>query len=211
MDRPLDPEKLNWEKMGGLVPTVVQDHRTGRVLMLAFMNTDALEKSLSTGLATFWSRTRQELWTKGETSGNGLRIREIRHDCDADSLLLLVEPDGPACHRGTVSCFGGDADHCALEFLGVLERVIRSRRTASPEGSYTSRLFAAGPEEIVKKLGEEAIELIVSASQEKRRTVEEAADLFYHLLVFLADRNVVLDEVMAELARRHEPACGEPA
>ena len=194
---------LNWEKGEGFIPAIVQDEDSGRVLMLGLMNSAALEKTLGTGLVTFWSRSKKRLWTKGETSGHSLKLREIRHDCDADALLVLADPQGPTCHRGTVSCFGEDEPFTALEFLSCLEALIQGRKEEMPEGSYTSSLFAKGLTEIAKKLGEEAIEMIVSVGQEKERSVEEAADLLYHLLIFLTERKIALREVVNELERRH--------
>ncbi len=194
--------EFDWEKQDGLVPAVVQDRGSGRVLMLGWMNREALAKTLETGLVTFWSRTRQSLWVKGETSGNWLKMLELRADCDGDSALVVAEPEGPACHRGTVSCFGADNDFTALEFLASLEKTIQSRRDSPIPGSYTAGLFSAGLPEIARKLGEEAVELVVSALQERRRTVEEAADLLFHMLVFLRQREVALAEVVGELERR---------
>lgn len=198
-----DPTKLDWEKTEGLVPAVVQDAQGGRLLMLGFMSREALEKTLETGWVTFWSRSRSELWTKGATSGNYLKLAAIRTDCDQDTLLILAKPLGPTCHRGTRSCFGPDDEFWALEFLTHLERVILDRRKKKLQGSYTSRLFARGLPQISKKLGEEAVEVIVSASQSRQRSVEESADLLYHLLVFLAERGIALIEVVDELKRRH--------
>ncbi|MGH9340875.1 MAG: bifunctional phosphoribosyl-AMP cyclohydrolase/phosphoribosyl-ATP diphosphatase HisIE [Acidobacteriota bacterium] len=195
--------QLDWEKTQGLIPAVVQDAQSGRVLMLAFMNSEALEKTLETGFVTFWSRSRNSLWTKGETSGNYLKLQEIRQDCDNDALLVIAVPEGPACHRGSLSCFGEDSDFTALEFLSRLEQVISERKKDMPEGSYTTRLFQKGMAAISQKVGEEAVEVVVSAGQEKQRSVEETADLFYHLLVFLSAREIRLSDVIEELARRH--------
>ncbi len=199
----LNRDELNWSKGEGLIPAIVQDERSGRVLMLGFMTSEALDRTLQTGRVTFWGRSKQRLWTKGETSGNYLKLKEIRRDCDGDTLLVVAEPEGPTCHRGTVSCFGEDHSFTALEFLSYLEGLIRQRKSTMPEGSYTSSLFAKGLAEIAKKLGEEAVELVVSAGQEKRRSIEETADLLYHMLVFLAQRNIGLKEVIDELERRH--------
>ncbi len=195
--------ELDWEKQQGLVPAIVQDCATGRVLMLGWMNREALAMTRDTGLVTFWSRARQSLWVKGETSGNSLRLLELRADCDRDSVLVVAEPTGPTCHRGTLSCFGADSDFTGLEFLGALEKTIVARRDSPKPGSYTAQLFSAGLPEIARKVGEEAVELVVSALQERRRTVEEAADLLFHLLVFLRQREVGLSEVVGELERRH--------
>lgn len=199
----MDVKKLDWEKTDGLIPAIVQDDGSGRVLMLGFMSPEALEKTLKTQLVTFWSRSRKSLWTKGETSGNHLRLKKISHDCDADALLVVVEPEGPCCHRGSLSCFASDDEFAGLEFLGYLERLIADRRREMPPDSYTTELFTRGLSQIAKKVGEEAIEVVLSASEEKQRTIEETADLLYHLLVFLNQREVALGEVLEELKNRH--------
>lgn len=204
----MDIKQLNWNKLKGLIPAIVQDGSTGRVLMLGFMNGEALERTLETQRVTFWSRSRKCLWTKGETSGNYLELEQIRQDCDNDTLLVVVKPQGPCCHRGTLSCFAGDDEFSGLEFLGYLERLIARRKEEMPEGSYTSTLFAKGLQEIAKKVGEEAIEVVLSSGQEKQRTVEESADLLYHLLVFLTQREVTLQEVVEELRNRSRPEAG---
>jgi len=202
----LDPNQLDWTKLGGLVPAIVQDQRNGRLLMLAFMNRKAFEKTVETKLATFWSRSRQKLWCKGETSGNYLEVKSIHTDCDADSILLLVEPRGPACHLGTKSCFFPDNFFSGLEFLGYLADLIKQRKAEMPQDSYTTELFEGGMTRIAKKLGEEAVEVVVSAGEDKQRSVEETADLLYHLLVFLQERGISLREVIGELERRHSPS-----
>ena len=199
----MDIDRLNWEKLNGLIPAVVQDWDSGRVLMLGFMNNLALKKTLETSRVTFWSRSRQVLWTKGETSGNYLEIKEIRIDCDGDTLLILVVPKGPVCHRGSVTCFGSDDEFVALEFLAYLEQLIKSRRQQMPVDSYTTKLFSLGLGGIAKKVGEEAVEVVLSVAENRRRSVEEMADLFYHSLVFLAQREVSLSTVIAELRERH--------
>ena len=204
----MDIKQLDWNKLKGLIPAIVQDGSTGRVLMLGFMNGEALERTLETQRVTFWSRSRKCLWTKGETSGNYLELEQIRQDCDHDTLLVVVKPQGPCCHRGTLSCFAGDDEFSGLEFLGYLERLIARRKEEMPEGSYTSTLFAKGLQEIAKKVGEEAIEVVLSSGQEKQRTVEESADLLYHLLVFLTQREVALQEVVEELRNRSRPEAG---
>jgi len=198
----MDNKQLDWKKMNGLIPAIVQDGATGRVLMLGFMNEEALEKTLESRRVTFWSRSRKSLWTKGETSGNYLELEEVRQDCDNDTLLVVAQPQGPCCHRGTLSCFAGDDEYSGLEFLGYLERLIAKRRKEMPEGSYTTKLFAKGLPEIAKKVGEEAVEVVLSASQEKQRSIEESADLLYHLLVFLTQREITLGDVMEELRSR---------
>jgi phosphoribosyl-AMP cyclohydrolase / phosphoribosyl-ATP pyrophosphohydrolase len=199
----MDPSTLGWDKMQGLIPAVIQDAHTGRVLMLGFMNRQALDKTLETGLVTFWSRSRNELWCKGETSENYLRLREVRTDCDRDALLVIADPQGPTCHRGTISCFGEDGDFSGLEFLGYLEKLIQSRKRELPAGSYTTRLFQEGLPKIAKKLGEEAVEVVVSAGQSREQSARESADLLYHLLVFLTQREIPISDVVEELKRRH--------
>ncbi len=171
--------------------------------MLGFMNREAMAETQRSGLVTFWRRTRQTLWTKGETSGNRLRVEEIRPDCHRDALLVVALPEGPTCHTGALSCFGRDQDRVGLEFLGVLERLIQSWRRQMPEDSYTAPLFRSGLPHICRKLGEETVETIVSAMQDRQSSVGESADLLYHLLVFLTQREISLRELMEELSRRH--------
>jgi phosphoribosyl-ATP pyrophosphohydrolase/phosphoribosyl-AMP cyclohydrolase len=199
----IDPESLDWLKGDGLIPAVVQDSTTGQVLMLAYMNREAFEHTLASGKVTFWSRSRQQLWTKGETSGNHLIFEGASIDCDNDTILITARPLGPVCHRGTVTCFEDTRHFSGLAFLNHLEDLIRQRQVERPEGSYTTSLFHKGTPEISKKVGEEAIEVVISAQQEPRRTVEEVADLVYHLLVFLTARDVSLGDVVAELESRH--------
>ena len=188
----------------GLLPVVVQDRASGDVLMLAWANAEALARTAETGLAHFWSRSRRALWRKGETSGNELRVVEARADCDRDTLLLVVEPKGPACHTGARSCFGDDSP-TAAGMLEELARVIAERAQASPESSYTARLLAKGPDQVLKKIGEEATEVVLAARvQSDERLAEESADLLYHLLVALQQRGLPLARVMDELRRRRK-------
>ena len=195
----------------GLVPAVVQDATTGEVLMVAWMNREALRLTRETGQVHFWSRSRQELWHKGATSGNFLNAREIRVDCDADTLLVKVDPEGPACHTGERSCFyrrlmGATDDGTAAAGSDILEElfgVILDRQNNRPAGSYTVALFDAGEDEILKKIGEEAMEVVLAAKgQGDERLISETADLTYHLLVLLAARGLALADVEAELAKR---------
>jgi phosphoribosyl-ATP pyrophosphohydrolase/phosphoribosyl-AMP cyclohydrolase len=187
---------------GGLLPVVAQDRASGDVLMVAWANGEALERTAATGIAHFWSRSRQALWRKGETSGHELRVVEARADCDRDTLLLLVEPTGPACHAGTRTCFG-DSTPTAAGMLEELARVVAERARSGAEGSYTARLLAKGPDQVLKKIGEEATEVVLAARvQSDERLAEEAADLLYHLLVALHQRGVPLSRVMDELRRR---------
>ena len=186
----------------GLLPVVVQDRASGDVLMVAWANTEALERTAETGLAHFWSRSRQELWRKGETSGNGLRVVEARADCDRDTLLLVVEPEGPACHTGSRTCFG-DESPTAVGMLAELARVVAERAKATPEESYTARLLHKGPDQVLKKVGEEATEVVLAArAQTDERLAEETADLLYHVVVALEMRGLPLTRVMDELRRR---------
>lgn len=186
----------------GLLPVVVQDRASGDVLMVAWANAEALRRTAETGLAHFWSRRRQAPWRKGETSGNTLRVVEARVDCDRDTLLIVVEPAGPACHTGSRTCFG-DASPTAAGMLEELARVIADRAQAPPEESYTARLLARGPDQVLKKIGEEATEVVLAARvQGDDRLAEEAADLLYHLLVALHQRGLPLDRVMDELRKR---------
>jgi phosphoribosyl-ATP pyrophosphohydrolase/phosphoribosyl-AMP cyclohydrolase len=213
---------------GGLVPAVVQERSTGRVLMLAYMNRRAVKETLESGRSVFWSRSRRQLWRKGDTSGHVQRVRSISMDCDGDTLLLQVDSAGPACHTGRVSCFfehlkgrpsspsskrsraAGDAEpptdppQNAGAVLERLDAVIRSRRHARPEKSYTARLFGAGLDRILRKVGEETTEVVVAAkNRDPQPLAEEAADLLYHLLVLLEERGVGLNGVTQVLERRH--------
>ena len=186
----------------GLLPVVVQDHASGDVLMVAWATEEALRRTAETGLAHFWSRSRQALWWKGETSGHTLRVVEARADCDADTLLLVVVPAGPACHTGTRTCFG-DTSPTAAGMLDELARVVAERASAPPEESYTARLLAKGPDQVLKKIGEEATEVVLAARvQSDDRLAEETADLLYHLLVALHQRGLPLARVMDELRER---------
>jgi len=188
----------------GLVPVVAQDRASGDVLMVAWANAEALARTGETGVAHFWSRRRKALWRKGETSGNELRVVEARLDCDEDTLLLVVEPTGPACHTGARTCFG-ETSPTAAGMLEELRRVVASRAAAAPEESYTARLLAKGPDQVLKKIGEEATEVVLAARvQSEERLVEESADLLYHLLLALHMRGVPLARVMDELRKRRK-------
>lgn len=198
-----DINALNWAKAGDLMPAIVQDARSGQVLMLGFMNREAVDKTLETGKVTFWSRTKRRLWTKGETSEHWLHLVDIGTDCDRDSLLILANPDGPTCHRGTTSCFS-PIEH-RWNFLRELEVLLESRRGASPEKSYTARLYAAGTKRIAQKVGEEGVETALAATvHDKEELKNEAADLVYHLLVLLADADLELADVIDVLKARHK-------
>jgi len=199
------PEGLTFDEKG-LIPVVVQDRASGDVLMVAHANAEALARTAETGLAHFWSRSRGALWRKGETSGNGLRVRDARTDCDRDVLLLTVEAEGPACHTGTRSCFG-ETTPTAAGILEELARLIARSAVERPEGSYTVRLLGKGLDHVLKKVGEEATEVVLAAKGESdERLAEEAADLMFHVLVALSLRGVSVRDVMGVLRRRR----GEP-
>ena len=200
-----DIDLLDWQKMDGLLPAVVQDAFDGRVLMQAYMNRDALAHSLESGKATFWSRSRQALWTKGETSGNTLELVEVHGDCDGDCLLVMAVPAGPACHRNTETCFDDEqAVEPALSFLAGLERLIAQREVDRPEGSYTTRLFEDGVKRIAQKVGEEGVETALAAvAGDREELINESADLLYHLLVLLRAGETGLIEITQALKSRH--------
>jgi phosphoribosyl-AMP cyclohydrolase / phosphoribosyl-ATP pyrophosphohydrolase len=196
---------MDFEKLNGLLPAIIQDVMTRKVLMLGFMNPQALEITRSSGKVTFYSRTRNTLWTKGETSGNFLLVKEIHEDCDNDTLLILAQPVGPACHTGDTTCFHTDTSS-QHGFLSYLEQVIQQRRGESPETSYTARLFSKGLPRIAQKVGEEAVESIIEAMKgDKEKFKEEAADLMYHLLVLIAEQGLELNDVVKVLEGRHKP------
>ena len=186
----------------GLIPAIIQDSATGKVLMLGYMNSESYSKTLDTGLVTFWSRSRKQLWTKGETSGNYLHLIDYYLDCDSDTILILDRPEGPTCHRGTVSCFDTPPEE---GFLGKLEAVIRDRHEKMPEGHYTTRLFNEGVKKIAQKVGEEAVETILEASSGNLdRYIYEASDLLYHLLVLNEQMGADLATLQRELLSRHK-------
>jgi phosphoribosyl-ATP pyrophosphohydrolase/phosphoribosyl-AMP cyclohydrolase len=203
---PDDVVALDWNKGAGLLPAIVQHARTGRVLMLGYMNEAALRETLRQGRVVFYSRSRECLWTKGETSGHYLNLVDISTDCDSDALLVLADPIGPTCHMGTESCFAEAAspDAQRLAFLALLENIIANRIADQPEGSYTARLFAEGPGRIAQKLGEEGVETALAAvSRDDDGLVSECADLVFHLLVLLKSRELTLERVVEELRARH--------
>ena len=205
MEKMLDIEKLDFEKGDGLIPAVVQDARTRQVLMLGYMDRQALEKTLETGLVTFYSRSRKELWTKGETSGNLLHLVEIKSDCDDDTLLVRALPEGPVCHLGTDTCWGEENHYEAGAFLKELEELLHQRKEERPEGSYTVRLFDAGIRKIAQKVGEEAVETILEAENGATKDfLNEAADLLYHLITLLVAKDLSLDDVVKVLEERRK-------
>jgi phosphoribosyl-ATP pyrophosphohydrolase/phosphoribosyl-AMP cyclohydrolase len=199
-------ENLAFEKMGGLIPAIVQDSLDGRVLMQGYMSTEALEMTLETGKVTFWSRSRKVLWTKGETSGHTLDLVDIHPDCDGDCLLVRARPEGPTCHLGKESCFDDEEGKVMpeLAFLAQLERVITQRYTDRPEGSYTTKLLDTGIKRIAQKVGEEGVETALAAvAGEDEELLDESADLLYHLLVLLCSRKIELGSLVEVLKLRH--------
>ena len=195
---------LNYSKAGGLIPAAVQDAATGKVLMVGFMNEEAYQKTVDSKLATFYSRTRNRLWTKGEESGNFLDVVDILEDCDNDTLLLKVHPRGPVCHTGADTCFGEENDHEGIRFLEYLQELISTRRKEMPQGSYTTKLFESGINKIAQKVGEEAVELVIEAKdQNDELFLNEAADLMYHFIVLLAAREYSIKDVANALKARH--------
>lgn len=196
-------DTLDWEKVDGLIPAIIQDAATRQVLMLGYMNAEALEKTQDTGKVHFYSRTKQRLWKKGETSGNVFRLVAIAHDCDRDTLLVEVKPKGPACHKGTVTCFGDDPGP-GLGFLAHLRGIIRKRRKEKRKGSYVGDLLARAPKRPAQKVGEEGVEVAMAAvSEDDEALVGEAADLVFHLMVLLESRDLSLDDVISVLRKRH--------
>jgi phosphoribosyl-ATP pyrophosphohydrolase/phosphoribosyl-AMP cyclohydrolase len=203
----VDVTNIDFAKGDGLVPAIVQDADTGAVLMLAYMNREALEQTLSRRRAVFFSRSKQRLWEKGETTGHTLDVVDIAADCDSDTLLVTARPRGPACHNGTLTCFGDEPRSAAtgIAFLAKLEGVIEKRATQKPEDSYTARLLGKGINKVAQKVGEEGVETaLAGASEPEQKVVEESADLLFHLLVLLRARGISLQRVVRELEARHE-------
>jgi phosphoribosyl-ATP pyrophosphohydrolase/phosphoribosyl-AMP cyclohydrolase len=202
----LNPTRLDWNKGDGLLPAIVQHATDGRVLMLGYMNEAALRRTLAEGRVTFFSRSRGELWTKGETSGHFLHVAHVSADCDNDTILVLALPDGPTCHNGTPTCFADARDPGVTDiaFLSTLQSTIAQRIADNPTGSYTARLFADGVGRIAQKVGEEGVETALAAvTRDDGELIGECADLLYHLLVLLKARSLTLEQVVAELAARH--------
>jgi phosphoribosyl-ATP pyrophosphohydrolase/phosphoribosyl-AMP cyclohydrolase len=201
----LKPETLDWAKGDGLLPAIVQHAFDGRVLMLAYMNRESLQHTLDCGLVTFYSRSRQALWTKGETSGNTLELVSLDSDCDRDCLLVRARPRGPTCHLGTDSCFDTqDRPAPELAFLARLQATIEQRDRERPAGSYTTELLESGTRRIAQKVGEEGVETALAAvAQDREALLNEAADLVYHLMVLLQDRELGLDDLVESLRKRH--------
>jgi phosphoribosyl-ATP pyrophosphohydrolase/phosphoribosyl-AMP cyclohydrolase len=206
--KPLDAASLDWDKVGGLMPAIVQDAATQRVLMLGYMDRAALDATRASGKVTFFSRSKQRLWMKGETSGNTLELVEIRADCDADTLLISARPHGPTCHTGAVSCFPGAPGN----FLGALDALIKQREHDRPINSYTTKLFEEGPRRIAQKVGEEGVETaLAGVVQLDDDLLGESADLLFHLIVLLRARGLSLDDAVAVLEQRHARAAEKAA
>lgn len=200
MTRLPNPADIDWSK--GLLPAIVQDVDTGLVLMLGYMNDDALDATIESGRVTFYSRSKKRLWTKGESSGHVLHLHSMAIDCDGDTLLVLARPHGPTCHKGTTTCFG-DFQGPDIAFLGELTRLVEQRHRERPPGSYTTRLFESGTRRMAQKVGEEGVETALAAvSQESEELLAEASDLVFHLLVLLRDRGLGLDDVARTLRAR---------
>lgn len=199
----IDTKSLDWQKVDNLMPVIIQHYISGEVLMLGYMNQEALAQTLSSGKVTFYSRTKQRLWTKGETSGNFLNVVNISTDCDNDTLLILVNPIGPTCHTGTNSCFKNSKTEWG--FLYDLEQLLGSRKQADPNTSYTAKLYHDGTKRIAQKVGEEGVETALAATvKDKEELKNESADLIYHLLVLLQDQNLSLQDVIGILKARHK-------
>jgi phosphoribosyl-ATP pyrophosphohydrolase/phosphoribosyl-AMP cyclohydrolase len=195
---------LDFEKMGGLIPAIIQDNNTGKVLMLGFMNEEAFKKTQETGKVTFFSRTKQRLWMKGETSGNTLSVVSITADCDNDTLLIKAIPAGPVCHTGADTCFDEKNDE-PIMFLKYLQDFIDRRHKEMPEGSYTTSLFKSGVNRMAQKVGEEAVETVIEATNgTDDRLVYEASDLIYHLIVLLTSKGLRIEDLAVELKKRHK-------
>lgn len=197
-------QDYNFDKGNGLLPAIIQDATTSKVLMLGYMNAEALEKTKKEGRVTFWSRSKERLWTKGETSGNFLLVEDLTVDCDQDTILVKVTPQGPACHTGADTCFS-ESNSSRTGFIDQLRSIIHDRKQNPSEGSYTASLFAKGINKVAQKVGEEAVELVIEAKDDNKDLfMGEAADLLFHYLVLLEAKGYTLDEVMAVLEERHK-------
>jgi phosphoribosyl-ATP pyrophosphohydrolase len=195
---------IDFDKLNGLIPAIIQDNSTNKVLMLGFMNKEAYEKTVNEKLVTFYSRTKNRLWTKGEESGNCLDVVEITPDCDNDTVLIKVNPRGPVCHTGTDTCFN-EINANPVAFLGYLQDFIQNRKETMPEGSYTTKLFQRGINKIAQKVGEEAVELVIESKDDNEELfLNEAADLMYHLLVLLTAKGYHINDVVKVLQSRHK-------
>lgn len=203
---------INFDKMQGLIPAIIQDADTRQVLMLGYMNKEAYNITIKTGKVTFWSRSRQDIWTKGETSGNFLNVVDIKNDCDQDTLLIRVHPVGPVCHTGTDTCWGEKNESVNSEssnpllFLSQLQDFIEERHRLMPEGSYTTSLFKDGLNRMAQKVGEEALELVIEAvNGTDERMIYEGSDMLYHLIVLLTSKGMRIEQMAEELMQRHNP------
>jgi len=206
----LDINTINFEKQGGLIPVIIQDATSFKVLMLGYMNREALNMTLETKMVWFFSRSRNRLWQKGETSGNYLYVKDMKLDCDQDSLLISVKPAGPVCHRGTTGCFGEESDAGNADFLYQLENIIQQRASESGTKSYTRTLLDRGIDRIAQKVGEEAVEVVIAAKNNNQELLRgEIADLLYHLLVLMHAQGTGLDEVSQVLRSRHDQRTAE--
>ena len=199
----IEIERINFSKMDGLIPAVIVDYNTELVLMLGFMNREALEKTLESGKVTFFSRERKTIWTKGETSGNYLTLKNIIADCDNDTVLVYADPAGNSCHTGEYSCFNLDEKE-NIQFLRKLYNLVKERKIELPENSYTTKLFNSGENRIIQKVGEEAVEVLIAAkNNDKKEIIDESSDLLFHLFVLLAEKGIEFSEVVKNLQNRH--------
>jgi phosphoribosyl-ATP pyrophosphohydrolase/phosphoribosyl-AMP cyclohydrolase len=199
----ITPDKLNFDRLNGLVPAVIIDNITNAVLMVGFMNKESLDITNKTGLVTFYSRSRKKIWTKGETSGNFLHVMEMKTDCDNDTLLIKVIPDGDTCHEGDYSCFK-EEKYPGVTFFNELYSLIQSRKKLMPEHSYTTSLFQEGEDRIIQKVGEEAIETVIAAkNKDKKELINETSDLIYHLFVLLVEKEIPITDIADLLQKRH--------
>lgn len=199
----IEIEKIDFKKLDGLVPAIIVDSITKQVLMLGFMNREALEETIKKQKVVFFSRTKNRLWLKGETSKNYLNVVSINSDCDDDTLLIYAKPDGPTCHKGTKSCFA-ENDESNILFLDYLYKLVKQRKIDLPENSYTTHLFKRGADRIIQKVGEEAVETVIAAkNRDKLEIVNEASDLVFHLMVMLAEQNIEFSEIVSNLQKRH--------
>lgn len=198
--------KIDFEKMSGLIPAIIQDAVTSKVLMLGYMNEDAYNQTIDTGLVTFFSRSRQKLWVKGETSGNYLKLVSINIDCDNDVLLIKVHPQGPVCHKGTDTCWSESNEYQPIMFLSFIQDFIEKRYKEMPEGSYTTSLFKEGLNRMAQKVGEEALEMVIEAvNGTDDRLIYEGSDMLYHLIVLLTSKGLRIEDLAKELQTRHDP------
>ena len=205
----MEPINLDFSKLNGLLPAIVQDSNSGRVLMLGFMNEEAWARTQKEGLVTFFSRTKNRIWQKGEESGNHLRVVNVDCDCDGDTLLIQAIPEGPVCHTGTATCFD-PGEEPSVSFISELQTIIENRKKDRPEGSYTTKLFEKGIKKIAQKVGEEAVELVLEAmDKEDELFLNEAADLMYHLLVLLSAKDKSIHDVAQLLKSRHIASTGK--